>query len=232
VPGLKTGPQEFSGARRLGPDREVRVQVGEVALRAGEIIGVAAIEGNGQRALLRTIGGLQHDVEGVVVRGSVTFVPEDRTREALIAEWSLGANYLLGNIDRTPRWIDWSQLHRETGALLSRHDVRAGAVTDRVDSLSGGNQQKFIVGRALERRTDVLVVEQPTRGLDLLAASAIHAALRDAAQQGSCVIVHGTDLDEVMALADRLLVVTRGEVREMPSGASREAVGDAMLGIA
>lgn len=203
-----------------------------IQLHAGQVIGIAAIEGNGQRELLRAIGGMHQDPDHVTVHGSVALVPEDRTGEALIGDFSLSANFLLGNLDRTPWLIDWAQVHRDTVALLSRYDVRAPGSHSPVASLSGGNQQKFILGRALERRPEVLVVENPTRGLDVLATAAIHLALRQAAEQGSCVVVHSSDLDEVLALADRLLVVVRGEVRELPRDTPRDAVGDAMLGVA
>jgi ABC-type uncharacterized transport system ATPase subunit len=202
-----------------------------IVLHAGELIGVAAIEGNGQREILRAVAGLERHPSVHRVHGSVAFVPEDRTNEALIGSFSLTANFLLGNLDRAARLIDWPHFRRRTAALIERYDVRGGTVDDAIDTLSGGNQQKFILGRALERRPDVLVVENPTRGLDVLASATIHAALREAADQGSCVVVHSSDLDEVLALADRLLVLYKGEVRELPVDTSRDVVGDAMLGV-
>jgi ABC-type uncharacterized transport system ATPase subunit len=202
-----------------------------IVLHAGELIGVAAIEGNGQREILRAVAGLERHPSVHRVHGSVAFVPEDRTNEALIGSFSLTANFLLGNLDRAARLIDWPHFRRRTAALIERYDVRGGTVDDAIDTLSGGNQQKFILGRALERRPDVLVVENPTRGLDVLASATIHAALREAADQGSCVVVHSSDLDEVLALADRLLVLYQGEVRELPVDTSRDVVGDAMLGV-
>src|SRR5690606_32288672 len=156
----------------------------------------------------------------------VAFVPEDRTTEALLGDFSLTANMLLANLDRTPRWLDWKQLDHDTAALLTRHDVRAAGVESRASSLSGGNQQKFILGRALDRRPDVLVAENPTRGLDILASATVHDALRSAAEQGCCVILHSTDLDELLSLADRLLVMNNHVVRELPFDTPRDAVGD------
>jgi simple sugar transport system ATP-binding protein len=221
------------GAARPDPEREIRVALQEpgILLHAGEIVGIAAIEGNGQRELLRAIGGLRR-MPAVEVTGSVAFVPEDRSREALIPAFSLTANLLLGNLDRASCWIDWSRWQRETAALLERHDVRAGGVTDSAASLSGGNQQKFIIARALARRPDVLVVEHPTRGLDVTATAATRSALREAAASGSCVVIHDADLDEVLALATRLLVISNGVVRELAIDTPRAAVGDAMLGLA
>jgi simple sugar transport system ATP-binding protein len=234
APGLQAGRRGLRGAARPDTEREIRVELQEpgIVLHAGEIVGIAAIEGNGQRELLRAIGGVVGSVAAVEVTGSVAFVPEDRTREALVPEFSLTANLLLGNLDRASRWVDWSRWRRDTTAVLSRYDVRADGADAAGSTLSGGNQQKFILARALERRPDVLVVEHPTRGLDAVASAAIHAALRAAAADGACVVVHDSDLDEVMALASRLLVVTDGTVRELPTDTPRAIIGDVMLGLA
>jgi simple sugar transport system ATP-binding protein len=215
------------------PAHAVRIELDALPpLRGGELIGVAAVEGNGERELLRAIAGLSPHREALRVHGSVVLVPEDRTHEALIPGFSLAANLLLGNLDRAPALLDWRRITADTDALRERYDVRAGASDDPADALSGGNQQKFILGRALERRPDVLVVEHPTRGLDVHATRSIHAALREAVAQGGCVVLHSSDLDEVLALSDRLLVLHRGRVRELPINASRDVVGDAMLGVA
>lgn len=232
--GLQAERRGLRASKRPDAVKAVRVEFRDpgILLHSGEIIGIAAIEGNGQRELMRAIGGVTTNATDPVVSGEVVFVPEDRTREALIVDFSLSANYLLGNLDQAPRLLDWPQVQLSTAALLARYDVRAGATTDPAASLSGGNQQKFILGRALERRPDVLVVENPTRGLDVVATATIHAALREAADRGACVLVHSSDLDEMMLLADRLLVMTNGMVRELPIDAARDVVGDAMLGLA
>ena len=202
--------------------------------RAGEIVGIAAIEGNGQRELLRAIAGLD---EVKIVGGTlevstpIALVPEDRTREGLITEFSLTENVLLGVLDRAGRWLDWSALRSRTASLLTEFDVRAPGPDVPVVSLSGGNQQKLVFARAFAREPRVLVAEDPTRGLDILATQAIHQRLREAASRGVAVVVHSSDLDEVLELADRIFVVASGVVQEMPPGATRETVGDAMLAL-
>ncbi len=205
----------------------------DFAFRAGEIVGVAAIEGNGQRALLRAIAGLDEaaPISGVLaVIGPVAFVPEDRTTEGIIPTMTLTENLLLG--DRAaPWWLDWASLRSRTSALLESFDVRGGDTDTPAASLSGGNQQKLIFARVLERAPCVLVVEDPTRGLDVQATAVIHERLRAAAARGAAVIVHSSDLDEVLELANRLLVMANGVLTEMPITISREAVGDAMLGV-
>ncbi|MDX2262795.1 MAG: ATP-binding cassette domain-containing protein [Gemmatimonadales bacterium] len=205
----------------------------ELAIRAGEIVGVAAVEGNGQRALLRAIAGLNEIViKGgtLQVTGPVAFVPEDRTTEGIIPTLTLTENVLLG--DRAaPWWLDWPALRTRTTALLESFDVRGGDAETPAASLSGGNQQKLIFARVLERAPRVLVVEDPTRGLDVQATAAIHERLRAAAAGGAAVIVHSSDLDEVLELADRLLVMANGRLTELPIDAPRDMVGDAMLGV-
>jgi simple sugar transport system ATP-binding protein len=210
---------------------EVAVEVGALALHRGEVVGVAAIEGNGQRELLRTIAGVERSRHDVRRTGSVGFIPEDRTTEALIPAWSLAENHLLGNLDRAPRWLDWGATAREAAELIAAHDVRNAAPGSTAASLSGGNQQRFVLGRALARAPAVLVAEDPARGLDASATAALHRRIREAAAAGACVVVHASDLDELLAVSDRLLVMHRGSVRELPLPASRDAVGDAMLGL-
>jgi simple sugar transport system ATP-binding protein len=205
----------------------------EFAIRAGEIVGVAAVEGNGQRALLRAIAGLDEVViEGgtLQVTGPVAFVPEDRTTEGIIPTLTLTENVLLGD-GAAPWWLDWPALRARTSALLESFDVRGGDAETPAASLSGGNQQKLIFARVLERAPRVLVVEDPTRGLDVQATAAIHERLRAAAAGGAAVIVHSSDLDEVLELADRLFVMANGSLTELPMDTPRDVVGDAMLGV-
>lgn len=210
------------------------LQIGGIALHRGEVVGVAAVEGNGQRGLLRGIAGVEPlpSTLRVVAHGDVALVPEDRTTEALIGAFSLAENLLLGNLDRTPRWIDWASAERETARLIGDYEVRADGPSTRAGTLSGGNQQRFVVGRALVRGAAILVAEDPTRGLDVHATAEVHRRLIDAARGGCCVVVHSSDLDEVLSLADRLLVMRLGGVRELPRDTPRAAVGDAMLGLA
>ena len=203
-------------------------------IRAGEIVGVAAIDGNGQRELLRAIAGvddakLAHAVLDAI--GPVAFIPEDRTSEGLIGSFTLAENFVLGAPAVLGPWLDWNDISKRTDELLRSHDVRAANAGVTAATLSGGNQQKFIFARATAGSPRVIVAEDPTRGLDIMATAAIHQRLRDAAHNGAAVIVHSSDLDEVLAVANRLLVVARGEVRELPVTAPRELIGDAMLAL-
>ncbi|HSE52000.1 MAG TPA: ATP-binding cassette domain-containing protein [Gemmatimonadales bacterium] len=213
----------------------VTVEIGEIALRAGELVGVAAVEGNGHRELLRAIAGLEA-FAGIRVTGSVALVPEDRTAEGLIGELSLTENLVLG-LGADPRWargarLDWNAARQRTAELIDGFAIVAPGPDARAGTLSGGNQQKLLLARALERQPAVLVMENPTRGLDVRTTQEMHQRLRAAASAGVTVIVHSTDLDEVLALADRILVVHRNVVREAPRSADRRLVGEMMLGVA
>jgi simple sugar transport system ATP-binding protein len=114
--------------------------------------------------------------------------------------------------------------------LLEEFAIVASGPRAKAASLSGGNQQKLIVARELSRRPAVIVAENPTRGLDIVAGRAIHGRLRSAAAAGAAVLFHSSDLDEVLALANRVIVVTRGVISEVAPGSSRATVGAMMLG--
>ena len=126
--------------------------------------------------------------------------------------------------------IDWPAARERTAALLREYDVAAPGPGAPAAVLSGGNQQKLVAARELSRRPRVVITENPTRGLDIRATAAIHARLRAAAHCGAAVLVYSSDLEEVMDLAHRVVVMHRGALIAMPAGASRAAVGAAMLG--
>lgn len=214
----------------------VRLGTGQITIHAGELVGIAAVEGNGQRELLRAVAGLPSPMQGQVDAASpAAFVPEDRTTEGLIPQMSVTENLVLGLPD-DPRWarrrmLDWEAARARTAEVLRQFRIDATGPDAPARTLSGGNQQKVVLARALERAPRVLVAENPTRGLDLRATAQVHDRIRAAAREGTAVLLYSTDLDEVLALAERVLVVHRGEVREAPPGAGRAAVGEMMLGL-
>jgi len=205
-------------------------------VRPGEIVGLAAVEGNGQRELMLAVAGVLSPSSGTLeVAQPVALVPEDRTTEGLLPAMSLAENILLGRPDDPAwtrgLWIDWDAAERATAELLQRFDVRATGPRAPAALLSGGNQQKLVLGRGLSRQPRVLVVENPTRGLDLRATALMHEQIRDAAAQGVAVLMYSSDLDEVLQLATRLVVVCRGVLTEYPPPFDRIRVGQAMLGV-
>lgn len=219
------------------------IRMGEITLNRGELVGIAAIEGHGQRTLLARIARLppgafppdrRVSVE-ISVSDTVAFVPEDRTTEGLIPEMSVTENLVLGR-DLDPVWrkglrLDWEAARAHAANVIRDYQVKARDTEAAAATLSGGNQQKLVLARALESRPDVLVVENPTRGLDIRATEEIHTRLRDAARKGVLVLMYSTDLDEVLALNERVLVMRDGHVREAPPRADRQVVGRLMLGL-
>ncbi len=206
-------------------------------IRGGELVAVAGVEGSGQRELLRAVAGLHRPFRGLLeVSRPIAFVPEDRTTEGLIPPLTLTENVVLG-VGREAPWIrgrrfgrvDWSAAGSRTEELLALFDIRANGPAALAASLSGGNQQKLLIARALERRPRVLVAENPTRGLDLQAAADVHAQLRAAASPGAAVLIYSNDLDEVLELGDRILVAANGFIAEAPPGVDRRHLGDMML---
>ena len=212
----------------------IAIRHATLSVGAGEVVGVAAIEGNGQRELLRAVAGRIVPLRGKLqVAQPVGFIPEDRTSEGLISSFSLTENVVLGLGENAP-WVrngrvDWGEAERTTAELLQDLDVVSSGPRTRAGALSGGNQQKLVVARELFRSPAVVVAENPTRGLDIRATLDVHARLRSAAAAGASVLFHSADLDEVMELAGRIIVVTRGVIREAPPHASRAEIGTMML---
>ena len=242
IPQAKVAPrigEVVVSARDLVVSREtgegIAVNRASLAVHAGEVVGVAAIEGNGHRELLRAIAGrLRPSAGGLDVTGPVGFIPEDRTAEGLIPELSLSENLLLGAGADDPAvsgWrIRWSRADAHTDRLLRDFDIVADGPRARAATLSGGNQQRVVLARELSRRPRVVVAENPTRGLDLGATVAVHRRLREAAREGAAVLLHSSDLDEVIDLADRVVVMRHGLLLNVPDGSTRAETGTLMLG--
>lgn len=234
---------ELDGVRARG--------LGPVSLRVarGEVVGVAGVEGNGQRALAEVIAGLEPCVEGAVrVRGrdlggvgvagrralGVGYVPEDREGRGLVGDLSIAENVMLGDPTIAGREgrFDRAEAARRAKALIDRYGVRPDDPWARVRDLSGGNQQKVLLGREVARELEALVVAQPTRGVDLGASVELHAALREARDRGVATLLISSELDELRALSDRVVVMRGGRVvgELTPSEATDARLGDLMVG--
>ncbi len=211
-------------------------------VRAGEIVGVAGVEGNGQRELVGALAGFVEPRAGTIIPApsALAFVHEDRHREGLVLDAPVRDNVTLGELERFSRLglIDPTALD----SVARGRVLRAQAPPDLdapARALSGGNQQKVVVARAVARvdqndprgrRARGLVLAHPTRGVDLGASRAIHAEIVGAAAAGVAVLVVSSDLDEIRALADRLVVIARGVISaELSPGASDAEIGRAML---
>jgi simple sugar transport system ATP-binding protein len=230
-------PETFRAEQLCLRDEQgvTRLHDANFAVRGGEIVGIVGVEGAGQRELLRALAGRLEATRGVLLRpDSVGFIPEDRHHDAVLLDRTLLENVALRGAGPRRGMTPWSLLRARTASLMRAYDVRARAPDVAMRTLSGGNQQKLVLGRELDaERTaggvQAIVAENPTRGLDVLATADVHARLRAARDDGAAVVLYSSDLDEVLSLASRVLVVFAGAVREVP--ANRDLIGRAMLGI-
>jgi general nucleoside transport system ATP-binding protein len=224
-----------------GPHR--RLADLDLTIRAGEIVGVAGIDGNGQRELVELLTGLLPPTSGqleilgapfqsaaVLRRRGVRHVPEDRLHRAIIGPMSSEENVALGLDEGF--WLNFSRRRMETERVTESWDVRPPDPDAVIANLSGGNQQKLVLGRELSGAPRFLVVAQPTRGLDLAAVSTVHSRLRQAAEAGAGVVLVSYDLDELFALSNRLMVMFEGRFIDEPLMPPFDSftVGERMLG--
>ena len=220
------------------------------SVRAGEIVGIAGVDGNGQTELIDAIAGLRKPASGrIAVEGrdvtgesaneildaGLGHIPEDRQRRGLVLDFSLAENLALHDFDKPPAsrfgWLFPSRLIERARRLLREFDVRGGGPPTLAASLSGGNQQKVVVAREVSRNPRVLVAAQPTRGLDVGAIEFVHRRLVQERDNGRAILLVSFELDEILSLSDRILVLYEGQiVGEYPPDVSEEELGIAMTG--
>ncbi|WP_293030348.1 ABC transporter ATP-binding protein [Natronococcus sp.] len=233
-------------------DRGVEVVSGiDLEVRAGEIVGIAGVDGNGQSELIEAITGLQTPDEGTVrfdgddvtnwsrrrrIDAGMAHVPEDRHEQGLVMPFDLVENAVLGS-QRSPRFarggrIDWAGVRDHAEDVIETYDVRPPNADADAESFSGGNQQKFVVGRELERDPELVVATHPTRGVDIGSTEFIHERLLDLRREGKAVLLVSSALDEVQSLSDRLAVIYEGEFVDVtdPDTVTEEELGLLMAG--
>jgi len=188
-----------------------------LTVRRGEVLGVLGVDGAGHRELLRLLAGRLEPTSGEVVRPRrVGFVPEDRLHDAVIPEFTLVENRTLADAATVRGVISWPRETAATQNLLEVFDVRARAADSRMHELSGGNQQKFVIGRETTLAPSALVAENPTRGLDVRAAARVWAAVHELAfERGGAAVVYSADMDEILGLTRRIVVCHAGSVVEV-----------------
>ena len=207
----------------------LRVRGVDLDIHAGDIIGIAGVEGSGARELLRAIARRVAPVSGSIDGPAVVgFVPEDRHREAVALDFTVTENVALRGAGHRRGLVRWNALRDHARALVERFDVRGPGVDAPMRALSGGNQQKLVLAREMEASPPLLVVENPTRGLDLRATAAVHERLRAARDVGMAIVMYSSDLDELLLLADRVFAMFGGAL--IPTTRERHAMGQAMLG--
>jgi ABC-type uncharacterized transport system ATPase subunit len=219
-------------------------------VRAGEILGIAGVDGNGQSELIDALAGLRNVASGEIsvsgedltratarkaLDAGVGHIPEDRHRRGLVLDFNLAENLALHDYGKEPfshlGWVNPRRWFRWARGLLREFDVRGGGPATRGGSLSGGNQQKVVLAREISRDPSVLIAAQPTRGLDVGAIEFVHRRLVEQRDAGKAVLLVSLELEEVLSLSDRILVLYEGEiVGEFPPDVSEEEVGMAMIG--
>jgi ABC-type uncharacterized transport system ATPase subunit len=242
---------ELAGATVLNADGRPVVGGVDLRVREGEVVGIAGVEGNGQAELIDAIMGLRPLTPGTIRLGAdditdwstrrrrengLGFIPEDRHRQGMLLDAPLWENRILGHQTRPPvvrgPFIDRRAARQDTARIMHEYDVRAPGPDTLAVALSGGNQQKFIVGREMSARPRLLVAAHPTRGVDVGAQAVIWNLLKDARAEGMGIVLISADLDELIGLSDTLHVMLRGRlVAEVdPDRVTPEELGGYMTG--
>ncbi|HEY5598343.1 MAG TPA: ATP-binding cassette domain-containing protein, partial [Kiloniellales bacterium] len=240
--GVALAVEHLSMRDRLGVDR---IRDVSFAVKAGEIVGIAGVSGNGQSELLEVLAGIcPPSGGGFIVAGravtvaapcgpdemrqlGLAHVPEDRQRRGVVAPFSVAESAILG-YQREPAYsrgpiLDSDAIGRHCAELMVRFDVRPPDPVIGSSKLSGGNQQKLILAREIDREPRILLVGQPTRGVDIGAIEFIHAQLLALRDRGCAILLVSVELDEIMALSDRILVMFEGRIVGEVAGRDADA---------
>jgi ribose transport system ATP-binding protein len=207
-----------------------RVQDISFAVRRGEILGIAGLIGSGRTETLRAIFGADRKESGEIflndqpikisrprdaVRAGIGLVPEDRKHDGLLLPQPIRVNTTLGTLTNHSNrfgWIDFTAETNTTNSFCDQLQVRRASIEQKTDELSGGNQQKVVIARWLAQNCNVLLFDEPTRGIDVAAKDTIYQLLRDLAAAGKAVVVVSSELVELMSLCDRILVMSQGRI--------------------
>jgi ABC-type uncharacterized transport system ATPase subunit len=254
---VEKGPAEPAGPLLRVEDMHViddrgieKVRGVSFEVRAGEILGICGVDGNGQTELIDALTGLRKPQSGTVTVGDrdvttatahqhfeagLGHVPEDRQRRGLVLEFSIAENISLHDFRDPPDsklgWLFPRSLLSRAKRLIAEFDVRGGTPRTPAGALSGGNQQKVILAREIDRNPRVLLAAQPTRGLDVGAIEFVHRRLIEERDEGRAILLVSLELEEILSLSDRILVVYEGEiVGEYPPTVTEEELGVAMTG--
>jgi ABC-type uncharacterized transport system ATPase subunit len=222
-------------------------------IHAGEVMGIAGVEGNGQTELIDALIGLKNADSGTIGflgdditpwatrkrrEQGIGYIPEDRHRHGLLLEAPLWENRILGHVTEKPNakgvWLDIKGAQADTRRIVEEYDVRTPGIDVTAASLSGGNQQKLIVGREMSHKPKFLIAAHPTRGVDVGAQAAIWDQIREARREGLAVLLISADLDELIGLSDTLRVIYDGRLvaDADPATVTPEELGSAMTGAA
>ena len=219
-------------------------------VKEGEIVGVAGVQGNGQTELVEALTGLRSSLSGEISyfgekvpnisprkihQIGVRHIPEDRQKSGIIGNFSVSENLILNNYYAIPYSkylkMDWDVVGIESQKIIKNFDIRTPSNETLAQNLSGGNQQKLVVGREMSSHVDFLIASQPTRGIDVGSIEYIHEQLIKSRNAGKGILLVSTELEEILALSDRIIVLFRGRIiEEFESNPAPEQIGLAMAG--
>ncbi|WP_447042143.1 ABC transporter ATP-binding protein [Streptomyces sp. DSM 118878] len=249
---------EVEGLKLLADGDSGRALLDDISftIHEGEVLGIAGVEGNGQTELIDALIALRHADSGVIRmageditahptrkrrEGGIGYIPEDRHRHGLLLESPLWENRILGHVGEAPNtrgrkgfWLNLKGAQADTRRIVEEYDVRTPGIDVTAASLSGGNQQKLIVGREMSHKPRFLIAAHPTRGVDVGAQAQIWDQIREARREGLAVLLISADLDELIGLSDTLRVIYRGKfvADADPATITPEELGSAMTGAA
>ena len=230
-----------------GAKGETAVKKVNLQVKMGQMVGIAGVDGNGQRELFHALIGLVKVVSGTfsfdgnqwdseasrtrIIEG-LRVIPEDRHEEGVIEDWSISENCALG-LQRLPEFKQLSKaMKREAPLMAGMFDTKHGRLSDEMGSLSGGNQQRFVAGRALRINPQLILAFQPARGLDVNSTTRVYQEIRRACNEGACAVIVSFDLDELLDFCDRIVVMNHGELSEPKEeeARNRNVIGRLMVG--
>ncbi|MEK5479084.1 ABC transporter ATP-binding protein [Paenibacillus sp. FSL R5-0407] len=223
----------------------------DLEVKAGEIVGIAGVDGNGQSELIEAITGLRKIDSGSIklsgkeianlparkiIEGGLSHIPEDRHKHGLVLDFSISENMVLETYYKSPfsknGFLDRRVVDKNAEKLVQDFDVRTPSIETKARSLSGGNQQKAIIAREIDKNPDLLIAAQPTRGLDVGAIEFVHKQLIGQRDQGKAVLLISFELDEIMNVSDRIAVIYEGRIvgEVLPQNTNDQELGLMMAG--
>ena len=242
---------EVKNLQVMSNKKEIAVSNINLKLHEKEILGIAGVQGNGQTEFIEALTGLRKVSSGKIFyfdnnctnfpprkihQMGIKNIPEDRQKQGLINEFSIIENIVLNtyyeadfsnNIS-----LNWNNAKTEAAKVMKQFDVRASSETIPANNLSGGNQQKLVIGREMSRKINLLIASQPTRGVDVGSIEYIHSQIISARDAGIGILLNSTELEEIIALSDRIIVFFEGKiVAELPSNTDPQIIGLAMAGV-
>jgi simple sugar transport system ATP-binding protein len=242
----------LEGVRALSDMEHEALRGISLEVRSGEIVGLAGVSGNGQRELAEVAAGLRPTTAGRIFVGELdvtgkspraimdcglSYIPEERMRDGMIREFTVAENVILREHDQTPYargiFLNRNAINSRSAELVEAYNCKTPSLETPVKNLSGGNIQKIILAREISRRPQVIIAAQPTRGLDIGATEYVHARLLEQREAGMATLLISEDLDEILALADRIIVIYEGQVmgEVARADATAEKLGLMMAGV-